>query len=170
MAARCKTTENDGRVRTFHRRGPMGRLWQWDTNFLVSVISGRGGYLLQEASVCPVISCIFLSALMADQSGIVFFQMSQCLKMKSESWSKWDGRENGSSHQAGNTVKLKRFLSLLRVGCVSSQTKRVFLSRQSALFALVLRLNEGCEFSSRLCLFSCLPMSFSPCLCGFFPR
>lgn len=43
MAARCKTTENDDQVRTSHRRGLMGRLGQWDTNFLVSVISGRGG-------------------------------------------------------------------------------------------------------------------------------
>lgn len=115
-----KTTENDDQVRTSHRRGPMGRLWQWDTNFLVSAISGRGGYLLQEASACPVIS---LYPPLSDDGGpkwdCVFFQMSQCLKMESESWSEWNGRENGSARQARNTVKLQRFPSFLRVGCLS---------------------------------------------------
>lgn len=119
MAARCKTTENDDQVRTSHRRGPMGRLWQWDTDFLVSVISGRGVICCRRPASVLLFPCVPLSAMMADQSGIVFFQMSQCLKMKSESWSKWNGRENGSAQQVGNAVKLNRFLSLCRVGCVS---------------------------------------------------
>lgn len=123
MAARCKTTENDAQVRTSHRRGPMGRLWQWDTNFLVCHFweCGGGGVICcRRPASLLLFPYVLLSAMMADQSGFVFFRMSRCLKMESESWSEWNGRENGSAHQAGNTVELKRFPSLLRVGCVSS--------------------------------------------------
>lgn len=78
-----------------------------------SFLGERWCDVLQVGSVGPVISLYPLPAMIGDQSGIVFFKCHRRLKMGSESWSKWNGRANGSAHflepSWEHSVRVKRF-------------------------------------------------------------
>lgn len=124
---------SDGQIVT------VGRLFFGHRHFL-----GRGCDVLQVGSVGPVISLYPLSSDDRRPKWDCVFQMSQRLKMGSESWSKWNSRANGSAHflepSWEHSVKVKRFLSFFGAWCL------VFFILQKLQGAFVLCAWCFCDF------------------------
>lgn len=87
----------------------VGRLFFGHRHFL----EGEDVMCCRWSVLALLFPCIRLPAIIGNQSGIVFFKCHSVWKWGSESWSKWNGRANGSAHflepSWEHSVKVKRF-------------------------------------------------------------